>query len=162
MSKGIENIDFFELLTRREKEEGYETTLSATAVNVAKQIEPILGTIPIIFKEYTLHDISHSDLLILSAYLHDVGMAVSKDEEDEILKSEKFLKFRDKHEREVDLIEKYKDAGNTRAAEFYENQIFMDYIREHHHERSYDYIMNNYSGEKGLKIDNENHARFGR
>jgi hypothetical protein len=183
MSKGIENIDFFELLTRREKEEGSETTLSAIAVNVAKQIEPILGTIPINFKEYTLHDISHSEnviknmwnfipaevkeklkaleiyLLILSAYLHDVGMAVSKDEEDEILKSEEFLKFRDKHEREVDLIEKYKDEGNTRAAEFYEKQIFMDYIRVHHHERSYQYILNNYSGEEGLKIDNENHAR---
>jgi len=36
----------------------------------------------------------------------------------------------------------------------------MDYIREHHHERSYDYIVNNYSGEEGLKIDNENHARL--
>jgi len=178
MSKGIENIDFLKLLKKREEEEGYEATLSATVKNVAEQVGPILGRIPVIFEEYTLHDISHSEnviknmwnlipaevkeklnalemyLLILSAYLHDIGMAVSKDEEDEILKSEKFLKFWDKHEREVDLIEKYKEEVNTRAAEFYEKQIFMDYIREHHHERSYDYIMNNYSGEKGLKIDN--------
>jgi len=98
-------------------------------------------------------------LLILSAYLHDVGMAVSENEEDEIRKSEEFLKFRDKHEREVDLIEKYKEEGNTSAAEFYEKQIIMDYIRERHHERSFDYIMNNYNGEKGLKIDDETHAR---
>ncbi len=98
-------------------------------------------------------------LLILSAYLHDVGMAVSNDEKDEILKSEEFLKFRDKYEREVGLIEKYKEEGNARTAEFYEKRIFMDYIRERHHERSYGYIMNNYSGEKGLKIDNESHAR---
>jgi len=183
MSIEIKNMDFFELLKKREEEEGSETTLSATAVNVAKQVGPILGRIPVIFEEYTLHDISHSEnviknmcnfipaevkeklnaleiyLLILSAYLHDVGMAVSKYEEDKILKSEKFLKFRDKYEREVDLIEKYKEEGNTRAAEFYENQIFMDYIRERHHERSYEYIMSNYSGEKGLKMDNENHAR---
>ncbi|VUT25735.1 MAG: heat shock protein 90 [Candidatus Methanolliviera sp. GoM_oil] len=183
MSRGIEIKDFFELLKVREKEEGNETTLSATVKNVAKQAGAILSRIPVIFEEYTLHDISHSEnviknmwkfipeevkaklnaleiyLLILSAYLHDVGMAVSKDEEDKILKSEEFLKFRDKHEREVDLIEKYKEEGNTRAAEFYEKQIFMDYIREHHHERSYDYIMNNYNGEKGLKIDDESHAR---
>ena len=184
MSRGIEIKDFFELLEVKEKEEGYETTLSATVKNVAKQAGLILSRIPVIFEEYTLHDISHSEnviknmwkfipkkvkeklnaleiyLLILSAYLHDVGMAVSKDEEDEILKSEDFLKFRDKHEREVDLIENYKKEGNTRAAEFYEKQIIMDYIREHHHERSYDYIMNNYNGEKGLKIDDENHARL--
>jgi hypothetical protein len=184
MSEEIEIKDFFVLLKVREKEEGYETTLSATVKNVAKQVKDILGRIPVIFEEYTLHDISHSEnviknmwkfipkevkaklnalemyLLILSAYLHDVGMAVSKDEEDEILKSEEFLKFRDKHEREVDLIEKYKKEGNTRAAEFYEKQIFMDYIRERHHERSFDYIMNNYSGESGLKIDDENHARI--
>lgn len=180
----IENMDFFTLLEKKEKEVGPETTLSTTVINVAKQIEPILGRIPVIFEEYTLHDISHSVnvinnmwkfipaevkeklnameiyLLILSAYLHDVGMAVSKDEEDEILKSEKFLKFRDKYEREVDLIEKYKEEGNIRAAEFHEKQIFMDYIREHHHERAYDYILDNYSGDRGLKIDNENHARL--
>ena len=184
MSNGIKNLDFFKLLKKKEEEEGYEATLSTPVINVAKQVEPILGRIPVIFEEYTLHDISHSEnviknmwkfipaevkenlnaveiyLLILSAYLHDVGMAVSKDEEDEILESEEFQKFRDKHEREVDLIEKYKEEGNTRAAEFYEKQIFRDYIREHHHERSYEYIMHNYSGEKGLKIDNEDHARL--
>jgi hypothetical protein len=183
MSEEIEIKDFFELLDVKEKEEDYETTLSATVKNVAKQAGPILGRIPVIFEEYTLHDISHSEnviknmwkfipeevkaklnaleiyILVLSAYLHDVGMAVSKDEEDEILKSEEFLKFRDKHEREIDLIENYKEEGNTRAAEFYEKQIIMDYIREHHHERSYKYIMKHYSGEKGLKIDDENHAR---
>ena len=184
MSNGIENLDFFKLLKEREKKRGYEATLSTTAINVAKQAKDILGRIPVFFEEYTLHDISHSEnviknmwkfipdkvkenlnameiyLLILSACLHDVGMAVSKDEEDEILESEEFQKFRDKHEREVDLIEKYKEEGNIRAAEFYEKQIFMDYIREHHHERSYDYIMNNYNGEKGLKIDDEDHARL--
>ena len=183
MSNGIKNLDFCKLLKKKDEEEGYGRTLSATAINVAKQIEPILGRIPVIFEEYTLHDISHSEnviknmwefipdkvkenlnameiyLLILSACLHDVGMAVSKDEEDEILESEEFLKFRDKHEREVDLIEKYKEEGNTRAAEFYEKQIFMDYIREHHHERSYEYIMKNYNGESGLKIDNGDYAR---
>jgi hypothetical protein len=184
MSRGIEIKDFFELLKVREKEEDNETTLSATVKNVAEQAKDILGRIPVIFREYTLHDISHSEnviknmwkfipeevkeklnameiyLLILSAYLHDVGMAVSKDEEDDIPKSEDFLKFQDKHEREVDLIGNYKKEGNTRAAEFYEKEIFMDYIREHHHERSFDYIMNNYNGEKGLKIDDENHARL--
>jgi molecular chaperone HtpG len=183
MSNGIENLDFFKLLKKKEEEEGYGPTLSTTAINVAKQAKDILGRIQVFFEEYTLHDISHSEdviknmwefipdkvkenlnameiyLLILSAYLHDVGMAVSKDEEDEILESEEFLKFRDKHEREVDLIEKYKEEGNTRAAEFYEKQIFMDYIREHHHERSYEYIMKNYNGESGLKIDNGDHAR---
>ena len=117
MSMGIEIKDFFELLEEREKEEGGETTLSATVKNVAKQAGPILGRIPVIFEEYTLHDISHSENviknmwkfipeevkeklnaleiypLILSAYLHDVGMVVSKDEEDDIRKSEEFLKF---------------------------------------------------------------------
>ena len=183
MSNGIKNLDFFKLLKEREKKEGCDATLSTTVINVAKQVELILGRIQVIFEEYTLHDISHSEnviknmwkfipaevkenlnamemyLLILSAYLHDVGMAVSNDEKDKIRNSEEFLKFRDKYEREVDLIEKFKEEGNTRAAEFYENQIFMDYIRERHHDRSYDYIMNNYSGEKGLTIDNENHAR---
>lgn len=184
MPKGIENLDFFKLLKVKEENEGYGATLSSTVINVTEQVEPILGRIPIIFEEYTLHDISHSEnvlknmwkfipeevkknlsaieiyLLILSSCLHDVGMAVRRDEEDEIRNSEDFLKFRDNYEREVDLIEKCKNEGNTRAAEFYEKQIFMDYIRERHHERSYEYILKNYSGESGLKIDNENHARL--
>ena len=181
---GIETTELFNLLQQKEKEEGLGTSLSNKVIEVVQQVKPILDRIPVLFEEYTLHDISHSknvldnmgkfipekvkenlkaiefNLLILSACLHDVGMAVSRGEIEEIRESEDFLQFRDKHEREIGLIDKYKEEGNTRAAEFYENQIFIDFIRDHHHERSFDYIIAHQSGESGLKIDDETHARL--
>jgi HSP90 family molecular chaperone len=183
MSYGIESAELFKLLVEKEKNEGFRSTLSATVTKVVEQVKPILDRIPVLFEEYTLHDISHSKnvldnmgkfipadvkenlnaselyLLILSACLHDVGMAVSKDEEEAIRKSEDFLQFRDNHEREIGLIEKYRGESNIKAAEFYEKQIFMDFIRERHHKRSFDYIIAHHSGESGLKIDDETHAR---
>jgi molecular chaperone HtpG len=111
MASTLQSLGLFQLLKKKEEKEDIGTVLSTTVVNVSKQVEPILGRIPVLFKEYTLHDISHSDnviknmgnfipkevkdnlnalevyLLLLSAYLHDVGMAVKEEEITEIKKS---------------------------------------------------------------------------
>jgi len=181
---GIETTDLFKLLQKKEQEEDLGAGLSNKVGDVVQQVKPILDRIPFLFEEYTLHDISHSKnvldnvgkfipekvkenlnaldlyLIILSACLHDVGMAVSKDEAEKIREREDFLQFRDNHEREIGLIEKYREEGNKGASDFYEKQIFMDFIREHHHERSYTWIIEHQSGESGLKIDDDMHARL--
>jgi hypothetical protein len=53
MSNRIEKLDFFKLLTKKEEDESYEESLSAidkrVVKQVVKQVEPLLGRIPVIF-----------------------------------------------------------------------------------------------------------------
>jgi len=175
-------MNLIAVLKRREQKEGYGIKLSAALSLILEQVKPILARIPIVFPEYTPHDISHSEnimeniskfipkpvlnklnsmelfLLIAAAYLHDIGMAVSDDDKEEIVITEDFQQFRDKNYAELGLINDLQNKKNFEAANFYENQIFLGYIRKNHHIRSYDFIMKHYSGEEGLKIDNEIYA----
>lgn len=96
-----------------------------------------------VFREYTQHDISHIDgmlvlvddiipketkvimsptdwmMLVLSFYLHDFGMLVTKDEIDNKDSDIDFIDYKGKH--------KYSDLS--------EDEIFQNYIRDNHGER---------------------------
>ncbi|MCW3168622.1 ATP-binding protein [Chryseobacterium sp. 09-1422] len=118
--------------------------------------------------EFTLHDPNHSNkiieimdkiipqaviekfnsielsLLILSAYLHDIGMTCDKaTKEDIISNSQEFdILFKsniDKYQK----FEQYKSEENHRAATFIEDQIFTEYLRRNHVKRSANFISEN-------------------
>jgi hypothetical protein len=83
-------------------------------------------------------------LLILSGYLHDIGMTCSKDEKEEIIQSSK--KFDILFKSDVEKYEKFKLFINTnehRLATFIEDQVFTEYLRRNHVVRSAEYITEN-------------------
>jgi len=130
---------------------------------------PILERISIFFSDYTRHDASHSDqvlenldwiipsnviekmnnyelyVMIMSCYVHDLGMAVGREETVIIRSSTEF--------------QIYKRSQKIENPEKKEEEILKDYIREIHHIRSEKYILENYDGEKGLSINDLSVAR---
>ena len=131
-----------------------------------ERVSPILGRIAAFFTDYTNHDVSHCDqivmnlnwivppkvisglnryeiqVLLLACYLHDVGMAVSEDEADEIARNSDFQLYK----RQAKLSDKDKS----------EEELLRDYIRFIHHRISEKYIIDNY---KELGIEDYGIAR---
>jgi molecular chaperone HtpG len=158
----LQNAKLFKLLLQKE---GDDHQLSSRIVDVVKLVSPLLQRIPENMREYTLHDSSHSakiveimgkilpdevldslnvvefSLLILSAYLHDIGMTCEKEERESIIESDEDFKILFKSD--VDILFKYEQyvlVGNNRAATFIQDQIFTEYLRRNHVKRSSDYI----------------------
>ncbi|RKN85969.1 ATP-binding protein [Paenibacillus ginsengarvi] len=146
------------------KVESNTDKLSQTVLKIVNRVVPILARIPENMPEYTLHDETHSlkivqimdriipqvtfenlndieiTLLILSAYLHDIGMTCSVAEREEIIRSSK--------EYEVLLITDplYKDyihskqIGDHRTSTRVEDKIFTEFLRKNHVKRSAEFI----------------------
>jgi HD superfamily phosphodiesterase len=93
----------------------------STIENISKireNVSPILGRISAFFTDYTNHDVSHCDqvvlnlnwiipkkvinslnryeiqILLLACYLHDVGMALGESEADEIARTSDFQLYK--------------------------------------------------------------------
>src|SRR5689334_23069333 len=101
----------FKTLQKIEIEDVGNTELSSKVINIVSEVAPLLERVTENMPEFTLHDPNHSakvvenmgkiipdrtlknlnslelTLLILSGYLHDIGMTCSKDEKEEIIKS---------------------------------------------------------------------------
>ena len=120
--------------------------------------------------EFTLHDANHSakvvglmssiipddvlqqlntielTLLILSGYIHDIGMTCSNKEKEDIIKNDpEYAAIVSEDIDKKNLLSAYKAEGEHRAATFIENQLFTEYLRRNHVKRSRDYITNNLS-----------------
>lgn len=144
--------------------------LSSLVLKVAEYVSPLLSKIPENMPEYTLHDPAHSAkiieimakiipapvisglnsieiaLLILSAYLHDIGMTCDRDEKESIIRSDE--NFNILFKSNVDKFQKfeqYKLEGNHRVATFIQDQIFTEYLRRSHVKRSAEFIASNLS-----------------
>jgi hypothetical protein len=159
----LQKTKLFLSLIDKEKE---DCNLSNKVINIVKEVYPLLQRIPENMPEYTLHDPDHSakiveimsdiipeqvllnlniieiSLLILSAYLHDIGMTCDRKEKENIIKNNVdynilFKSNVDKHQK----FEQYKLEGNHRAATFIEDQIFTEYLRRNHVKRSGLYIQ---------------------
>ncbi len=135
-------------------------------MRIREEVSPILGRISTFFTDYTNHDISHCDqvvlnldwiipkkvinslnryeiqILLLACYLHDVGMALGKSEAEEIARTGDFQLYKRQ--------EAVKDKDKS------EEELLRDYIRLTHHRRSEIYIINNY---KELGIEDYGMAR---
>lgn len=163
----------FNKLKEKEKLEFNDNSLSTKVIDIVTVVSPLLVRIPENMPEFTLHDPNHSakvvenmgkiipsdvllnlnsieiTLLILSGYLHDIGMTCSSSEKESIIKSDDEFEILFKS----DLIkyEKYnyfKNNAEHRLATFIEDQIFTEYLRRKHVTRSANYIEQNLSSGK--------------
>lgn len=167
----------FKALIAKESEVNHdEHLLSAKVIKIVTAVAPLLERVPENMPEFTLHDPNHSakvaenmgklipdntfknlnvieiSLLILSAYLHDVGMTCSQDEKENIIKgSEDFgILFKSDIDR-YRKFNSYYEAKDHRNATFIEDQVFTEYLRRNHVERSAHYIKEHLSqGELAL------------
>lgn len=137
---------------------------------IVEFVSPLLQRIPEHMPEFTLHDPNHSvkiieiiskitpkevidnlnsielSLLILSAYLHDIGMTCDRAEKEKIISSnEDFDILFKSNNYKYQKFEQYKIEGNHRAATFIQDQIFTEYLRLNHVNRSAKFIADNLS-----------------
>ena len=135
-------------------------------IKIRANVSPILGRISAFFTDYTNHDVSHCDqvvlnlnwiipkkvinslnryeiqILLLACYLHDVGMALGESEADEIARTSDF--------------QLYKRQAAVKDKDKSDEELLRDYVRLIHHRRSEKYIIDNY---RELGIEDYNIAR---
>ncbi|TSJ43932.1 hypothetical protein FO440_07050 [Mucilaginibacter corticis] len=169
----------FKSLLIKEANEGLDNKLSSKVEAIVGVVSELLKRIPENMPEYTLHDSNHSakiieiigkflpdktlkhlnsveiSLLILSAYLHDVGMTASKDEKENIIANDVAYKILFKTlDGNKEKYDNYLSIGDHRSATFIEDQIFTEYLRRNHVTRSAEYIgMNLKDGKLEVEID---------
>jgi hypothetical protein len=160
----------FKTLLKKEIKEGFQNLLSSKVEIIVESVSDLLHRIPEHMPEYTLHDPNHSSkiieiigkflpaktlqtlnsieltLVILSAYLHDIGMTSTTLEREDIIANDQqysilFKTLSDKREN----YEYYKSIGDHRAVTFIEDQVFTEYLRRNHVVRSATYIKDNLS-----------------
>lgn len=136
-----------------------ESDIGSNIDKIEKQTSDILNEMKTIgiFKEYTKHNIEHSRemlricqwliydldklnqielyLLVLGCYFHDIGMVVSEEEKQEILKSSNTNRF-----TEIPSFEIYQEELSEKQDE---EKALENYVRKYHHIRSSDYIKKN-------------------
>jgi len=154
-------------LEKKDKDKESQTRirrLVSSVDEVAKQSEYILNQIVRYLPQYTLHDKRHilnvlslmdwltpavvmdqlapleCALCILAAYVHDLGMALSKEEYDKLNdpanpKGEHYRRFRDRYPEELRQIQRLMRTGNPADAErakLIDGHIRAEYIRTTH------------------------------
>lgn len=160
--------------------------ISADAVQIMK-------ITPNHFPEYTLHDETHllgvanlmgkiiieSDslanlsyieitILLLSAYLHDIGMAPSSKEIDEIIHSQEFRLYKENrlldHEGFKEIVEllsngkmedREKNQLKNKQIEI-EKSILTEYLRQNHGKAGFDFIIQKWSNDPRWIIEDFN------
>lgn len=161
----LKNSKIYNKLVEKEKKENEDYQLSTKIIIIVEEVSPLLQRIPENMPEFTLHDSSHSakiveimgkiipdnvlnnfntielSLLILSAYLHDIGMTCDKQEKENIisLNQDYAILFKSNLDK-LNKYEQYISENNHRAATFIQDQIFTEYLRRKHVERSANYI----------------------
>ncbi len=160
----LKQTKIYSTLTNRDD----STKIIPTVDRIVEFVSPLLQKIPENMPEFTLHDPNHSNkiieimdkiipqtviekfnsielsLLILSAYLHDIGMTCDKATKEDIISNNQefdilFKSNVDKYQK----FEQYKSEENHRAATFIEDQIFTEYLRRNHVKRSANFISEN-------------------
>jgi hypothetical protein len=158
------NISDSLLIEELRKKDAQSTIENITTIR--ENVSPILGRISAFFTDYTNHDVSHCDqvvlnlnwiipkkvinslnryeiqILLLACYLHDVGMALGESEADEIARTSDF--------------QLYKRQAAVKDKDKSDEELLRDYVRLIHHRRSEKYIIDNY---KELGIEDYSIAR---
>lgn len=111
-------------------------------------------------------------LLILSAHFHDQGMVIEDVEYQELSSKPEFLVFRDnwylEHPNRQEIDSQFNDPHITpdeksrlalKISEI-ESAILSDYLRDTHAERSANYVLSKYSGDKRLEVGGINIAQI--
>ncbi|WP_164779469.1 HD domain-containing protein [Paenibacillus kobensis] len=138
--------------------------ISEVVLKIVNHAIPLLARIPENMPEYTLHDESHSlkiikimeciipqetleklneieiTLLILSAYLHDIGMTCSAAEREDIIRNSKDYEVLLTTDPLYKDYIQYKHEGDHRASTRIEDKVFTEYLRRQHVKRSAEFI----------------------
>lgn len=153
-----------EFLREKEKEDELYHKLEEIKANAENFLAKITETFP----KYTIHNIKHSEkvlekldeivipdslkqemyvyeifFLIASAYLHDIGMV-------------DFPELIGKHKEE---FEEFIKEEKLKEQEISDEEAKRRFIREHHHLRSEEYIVEHYE-DFGIKKEDEHQARI--
>jgi hypothetical protein len=127
------------------------------------------------FPEYTLHEKTHSanmlrimdkivpeetlknmnelelTIVVLSAFLHDIGMIVARRERKRILQSEDFKHFEGEYPRIVRSMKDAQKEGEHRIATELEDQLLTYFLRKSHASRGAQFIKRKFGA--CLKLD---------
>lgn len=151
-----------------------------------------MKTVIRLFDEYTLHDEVHLvnvthimgilleksgsidnlnyieiTILILSAYLHDIGMAAPRDKLEKIKSSEEFKLYNESRKLEFiglneyyELLDSISDEEEKKSiiiaiAEI-EQSILTDFIRRYHGDFGAEYILNKWGNDERWKLEDHN------
>ncbi|HTR35037.1 MAG TPA: ATP-binding protein [Bryobacteraceae bacterium] len=206
----VTETSLFRLLVSREITDGFDAAQISSRVNlVVEEAWPILQQVSRHFPLYTLHDPEHSyrvaqnlhrlipqptlehlnsielSVLILAAYLHDIGMASSEAEFHGWLQSPAYDEFVSAHERWAAAVRRVQQRANEdvpddseaqlpdaegqpRGADAFEMRclqdiIYTDYLREIHAARGAEYVIQRH-GVRGaslhrIQVGEVNYAR---
>lgn len=188
----IELAEETEISIQEQKERKKAIILVNDISEEASELMKITSTY---FPEYTLHDETHllgvTDLmgrilsasesleglsyieitiLILAAYLHDIGMAPSKEKIDKIIESQEFILFRETRRRDLENLKEIqlpleqqglsiseKLKLRRKEAEI-EQSILTEYLRQLHGEIGAEYIKKEWATDKRWTIGSNNIA----
>jgi len=154
----------FKTLMIKDEKENRDSLLSSKVMEIVTSVSPLLERISENMPEYTLHDPNHSakvleimgkiipdetlhnfnsielTLLILSCYLHDIGMTCSKEEKEQLIRTQEFeILFKSDIDKQ-NKFQYYISIKDHRSATFIEDQVFTEYLRRNHVRRSANYI----------------------
>ena len=165
--------------------------------SISREAAGAMKIVPTLFPEYTLHDEKHLvrvtylmgvileeaeslehlsylelTILILAAYLHDIGMALPKEEVEDIVASRKFSIFRKTRQSELEglreissllenqcLSEEKIRLLKSRMAEI-EQSILTEYSRRIHGKTGSEYIINKWSNDPRWILNDYNVAEI--
>lgn len=155
---------YIELKKKSEREEDEVDMLIGNMKEIISDAKILLNRVSDTYPEYTLHDKTHSfnvlklmdriipketlekmnelelTILILSAFLHDIGMVVSKQEKKKTVQSEDFRRFKEKYPKVNRSLKEAQEEGNHEIASQMENQLLTFYLRETHADRGAKFI----------------------
>lgn len=158
------NVGIYRELEKRSEKVPRGKILIGKIEEIIPDAVTLLNRVSDTFPEYTLHDKTHSvnvlkfmdriipdetleqmnelelAILILSAFLHDIGMVASKREKKKMLQSEDFKSFKEKYTKINRSLKKAQEEGNYQIASQLENQLLAFYLRETHADRGAKFI----------------------
>jgi len=169
----FEKLADFEDVTKVEVQQ-----LKGLVLDVADKVEPFMDAIQLTFKQYTKHDLTHllniakhiHDFLPLQtseesvihlnaielAYLwlaillHDVGMFVSEDEEEQaLLDSDAYKKHCGYHRDRLNAADEAEKARKTVKARAINSAVFAEFIRQRHAERVHEFVARRFKDGAG-------------
>lgn len=143
--------------------------LKGLVLDVADKVEPFMDAIHLTFKQYTKHDLTHLlniakhihdflprrdkkkaavrlnavelAYLWLAILLHDVGMFVSENEEEQtLLDSTEYKKHCGYHRERLNAADAAEKAGDKVKARAITSAVFAEFIRQRHAERVHAFI----------------------
>lgn len=177
-------------------QERKERQKTITLINgISKEASELMKVTPTHFPEYTLHDETHLlsvtylmgrilsvsgsfenlsyieiTILILAAYLHDIGMAPNREKVDKIIESSDFVLYRETRRRdlenlrEIEVILEQPRLSDPERIKLRRKEIEIDqsilteYLRQRHGEIGAEFIINKWSNDDGWVIEKNNLA----